>query len=1043
MDEIERERIPNREAKIEVLRNWINNLPIDSSQAQESQIEAAFITSIFGDVLGYTLHPYSGGTAWMKPAAAVTKLQGTPDVVLGSFGDSENSTFKAVVELKSPGCDLDRPQASHSERLTPVEQAFRYGTNLLGVKWVLVSDMRTIRLYAVEADHPFWTFDLTTAARDDDEGRSAFNEFWWMLSFGNLLDIEDAGSTELIYERSSNSRVELRESFYEIYFQIRADLFEAIGAAATNSAIALSRDDQLESTQRLLDRMIFIFYCEDHPMRLIPKGTVQTLIRAARSLPGSSTTKIYDVLKGLFREVDEGSPEGSGLRGISAYNGELFKPHPVIDIIELQDSLNVKTYRALGTKGRGSRRVVGIWGLNNFDFWQELGEHMLGQVFEESLSDLISLGLEEEVDLAAKLDQRKKLGVYYTTDVLSNFMAETAIPKVFDDRCKMQAETQGHDIADPHLRLDVLSKLRIVDMCCGSGAFLVSSYKVLLREFWRIQDELLELQSPSSTSNLFDSHEQLTQASLLRETVFGVDLLPQAVEIAKLALWLGSARPGEKVSDLSSNIVTGDSLDLDSVLAKLQLNVGSLDLVIGNPPWGAQMDPLLYANACRTLNIDDTKNWDSWEIFVLLGLRALRSGGRLCLVLPDSLLYPDKDRIRERLVEDTTIARLHLLGPSWFGPNVRMGTTILEVVNTVPGMIDDIRAVLLSGKLRKLVISGKVPLTQVETQRGRWIPQSRSKGDNHFSIDIFHDRQDDTIFESIYRNSQSLDSICIHGRGEEMSKSGLYWICPSCMSPTVPGAKLKGGRLADKLCAQCGATLHSDSVESRELVIEPEDDLLVNPTAGILRSAPFLDGDDIAHRYRIASPKKIINIGLPGWEYKDPAIYESEKILIRQAGVAIVATIDRTGAWCPQSIYIYRLTPETIYAGYSHEYLLAALLSRTMAYLIFKLFGEVDPDKAHPKLTHTRLLKLPMPKLDFTNDRHRFLHSQIVENVNRLLDKTDSLGSVADRQIEIALRELWGLSGDDGTYITSQFADLPDSQPLRELFPEGLTNIYR
>ena len=1040
MEEIERERIPNREAKLKVLRNWTDGLPSDPSQAQETQIEAAFVTSVLGEVLGYTVHPHAGGTAWMKPSTTATRLTGTPDVVLGSFGTGSDTSFKAVIELKSPGCNLDRPQASHPEHLTPVEQAFRYGTNLLGVKWVLVTDMRKIRLYSVETDHPFWTFDLTAAARDDEVGRSAFNELWWMISFGNLFGVDSAGSTELIYERSSTSRVEIRETFYAIYFEIRADLFVAIGQAAVIARITLTRDEQLEATQRLLDRMIFIFYCEDHPLRLIPKGTVQTLINAARSLPGSSTTKIYSVLKGLFNEVDEGSPDGSGLRGISAYNGELFKPHAVIDRIDLSDSLNSKSYRAVGPRGREGRRVQGIWGLNKFDFWKELGEHMLGQVFEESLSDLVSLGLEEEVDLAVKLDQRKQLGVYYTTDVLSNFMAETSIPKMFDDRCELRAEIEGTNAFDPNLRLKVLGELRIVDMCCGSGAFLVSSYKVLLREFWRLQDELLGLQGQNPASNLFDSHQQLTQASLLRETVFGVDLLPQAVEIAKLALWLGSARPGEKVSDLSSNIVTGDSLDLDEVLAKLHLDAGSLDLVIGNPPWGARMDPHLYSNACQSLEIDASKNWDSWEIFILLGLRALRSGGRLCLVLPDSLLYPDKDRIRELLVNNTRITRLHSLGPSWFGPNVRMGTTILEVVKSTPGMMDDIRSILLSGKLRKQVIIGKVPLTQVESQRGRWIPQARSNRDGHYAIDIFHDRQDDSIFESIYGNSEFLKSICVHGRGEEMSKSGLYWICPSCMSPTVPGAKLKGGRLADKPCPQCGANLHSNSVQSHELVIDPEARILTGHPSRLFKSAPYLDGDDIAHRYQIVTPTKIINTGLPGWEYKDPALYELEKILIRQAGVAIVATIDRTGAWCPQSIYVYRLKAEMINDGYKLEFVLAALLSRTMAYLIFKLFGEVDPDKAHPKLTHTRLLKLPIPRVDFANRRQNFLHSQIIENVNLLFGESESLGGLADRQIELALRELWGLSGDDGAYITSQFADLPNSQPLRELFPEGFTH---
>ncbi len=51
------------------------------------------------------------------------------------------------------------------------------------------------------------------------------------------------------------------------------------------------------------------------------------------------------------------------------------------------------------------------------------------------------------------------------------------------------------------------------------------------------------------------------------------------------------------------------------------------------------------------------------------------------------------------------------------------------------------------------------------------------------------------------------------------------------------------------------------------------------------------------------------------WPYKSATIYENPKILIRQAGVGIWATYDETGAWCPQSVYLYRLRPDLAAQG--------------------------------------------------------------------------------------------------------------------------------
>jgi hypothetical protein len=75
------------------------------------------------------------------------------------------------------------------------------------------------------------------------------------------------------------------------------------------------------------------------------------------------------------------------------------------------------------------------------------------------------------------------------------------------------------------------------------------------------------------------------------------------------------------------------------------------------------------------------------------------------------------------------------------------------------------------------------------------------------------------------------------------------------------------------------------------------------------------------------------------WEYKPPAIYSGPKLIIRQAGVGVSATLDTSGAYVPQSMYLYRPSKSAEAARIVPEYLLGVLLSRCMAYLITKRFA--------------------------------------------------------------------------------------------------------
>ena len=69
------------------------------------------------------------------------------------------------------------------------------------------------------------------------------------------------------------------------------------------------------------------------------------------------------------------------------------------------------------------------------------------------------------------------------------------------------------------------------------------------------------------------------------------------------------------------------------------------------------------------------------------------------------------------------------------------------------------------------------------------------------------------------------------------------------------------------------------------------------------------------------------------------------------------------------------------------------------------------------------------------------LHDEVVEAVGMLLDGDARVGGPEDMRIDVALRELWGLSPEDGLHIVRELSELPEGQVIRDLFPDGFPTI--
>ncbi|MEX2150527.1 MAG: DNA methyltransferase [Steroidobacteraceae bacterium] len=1012
------EPIPGVENHKKWFENWIRH----AASGKEVSLEQAFNAGFFCNFLGYTLYPgdSQGWTAWPKPATKATGLTREPDLILGSFSSEPDNKFEAlaVVELKRPGTVLDAPQPSYGNE-TPVEQAFSVATALPECRWVIVSDMKHLRLYSASDRNTWDEFDIEDVVIGPQK-EAALRKLWLLLRRESLtVGAEDSTLSRLLAV-SERDQLIAQQGFYEIYSKVRIDLLQKITEWATNARPDATKRDCILAAQRLLDRVIFIHFCEDHPDRLLPKNVLRGIVENAVKSPGTSPVKAYSAIKQFFRDLDVGV--NTQFWKVPRYNGELFKPDPIVDEIELPDELVSRRY----TSKFDDRafNVQGVWGLDVFDFWKELDRNLLGNIFERSVVDIADLSGDRDLFEHA-IEEKKSFGVYYTARKLAKFMAGSAVRAMIAEDTAIQEQLTA--VAEARDRLEFegklstlassLQKFRVLDPACGSGAFLTAAL-----------DELLTVYRKAVESALRFGHDltyQLSVASqseVLRSTIYGVDLLPQAVELAKLALWLTAARLNQPAADLSVNILCMDALDL----ANKDINSrATYDLVLGNPPWGSVIESSARARLEHVLE-EDLGGLDSWEIFVRLATKLLKDGGRLCFVLPDTIFSTEKAESRRFLLEHFAIEKWYSLGPDWFGPDVRMGTVVFQGRRCKPLTDNIYRALVLAGTLRTRSISGNVPLEQVEYALGHLNSQRRAIESDGTIVSLGSSEYDLSLMQFLHDSGVTIETVTDRARGDEMSADGLLWRCPNCHGYTVPGAKKKGGGYKSKPCPFCNLELTSESCQTVLAV----DDRPADETW-----QPVVDGRMLNHRYENPSPRWI-NVGLepisPG--FKPRETYRPPKVLVRQAGVGVTATLSEDWARCPQSIYIYRINEYGRELGYSEGFLLAVLASRVFNWLVLKSFGEIDPARAHAKLTHSRLASLCIPKLSSDADR------QLADRLAALARQLTSAKSVNERidwEIEIGVRHLWRVSPEVGAYINGFFSTIPDSQVIRDLFPQG------
>jgi len=529
------------------LNKWINNLEngvLDKSKEEEFQGE--FLYDIFTTVLR-AVNKSDGKNEWNLERETKTKLDGQKaDGVLGFFDADGKKDVRAVIELKGAKVSLDVRQKRTGDTRTPVEQAFnyapKYGKNC---QWVIVSNYKEIRLYRSNDMTEYQVFFLEKL-KDDLE----FKKFIYILSFDALVGTEKkkAKTIELSEEYQKN-QAEIEKKFYNEYKAIRLHIFENM----RKNNPAVNENTIIEKVQKLLDRFLFICFCED-------KGLLPNNIFHKTLEKGKKIENIFEIFSSLCRWIDIGNSR----ENIPRFNGGLFKNDDILDGLYVDNEVFEEMKK-----------------ISEYDFDSELNENILGHIFEQSISDIEDLKKElngEEFD--KKKGKRKKDGIFYTPKYITKYIVENSIKNWLDDKRKELGEDKLPELSEVDFEIKYSSKksderiysknykkhiefwtkyreavknIKIVDPACGSGAFLITAFEYLLNYNNYLNDKIFDL---TGTKDLFSD----TTKEILQNNIFGVDLNKESVEITKLSLWLKTANKNKTLATLENNIKCGNSL---------------------------------------------------------------------------------------------------------------------------------------------------------------------------------------------------------------------------------------------------------------------------------------------------------------------------------------------------------------------------------------------------------------------------------------------------------------------------------------------------
>lgn len=579
---------------------------------KEEKYQDGFLKDIFEACLGYTLD-----------------MTNPSDFNLEREKKNETDAKKAdgVIYLNSEVIGVIELKAQDTKNLDKIEaQAFNYHNSHSNSKYIIISNFDEVRFY-IDKKTSYEKFSLFNLTYED------FKKLHLLLSYESIKE----NIPLKIKEKTANFEAEVSKELYKDFSQFRNHLFGNI----VKNNIELDKTIALRLTQKICDRIIFILFAEDRG--LLTANTIKEIREEFINQKFTDYT-LYDIFKFYFKAINEGNSK----LDIPKYNGGLFSTDTQLDSLLIDNEiLDIEAQK-----------------LSDYDFESEVSVNILGHIFEQSLTDLEEMQSNiDNTDFDKTKSKRKKDGVFYTPEYITKYIVDNTLGKMCNEKreeleitevfapknLKKLNKTEQKTKDNLESYKDWLFNLKILDPACGSGAFLNQALEYLIKEHNQLQQDIALM------GDLFSSYT--VEENVLEHNLYGVDINEDAVEIAKLSLWLRTAQKGRPLTKLANKIKCGNSL-LD-----MPFEENSFDIVIGNPPYvrvqGLKSNYEDETKLYEEKFVSATGKYDIYALFLEMSFKMLKTSGSLSYILPHKFLISDFGKgIRGFLSENKAVKSL-------------------------------------------------------------------------------------------------------------------------------------------------------------------------------------------------------------------------------------------------------------------------------------------------------------------------------------------------------------------------------------------------
>jgi hypothetical protein len=955
---------------------------------------------------------------------------------------------------------------------SPVRQGFDYAV-LSNLRWFIVTNGAEWRLYKtqlkgsqspLEAAERYYLKDLLASRREFLKfvatfGRQAFvpnREGWCRL---DQLRQQNEGWQEAI-----------SETIYAKLVDARVQLFRAIQPRFPG----LPQEEINEAVVKLLFRILFIRFAENTP--LLPEEFLSREIieQFERARKWGDPRGLYGYVQRYFAWLDG---RDANEFGIFPYDGTLFDPDPVLDSPDfvIDDELLKRVLDRLSREQMG--RSIN---------YAQINPRILGNIYERFLGYVIEIN-EGRLNPQAERDTRRREGSFYTPELATKFLVEHCVERALEanpDRnpweltCLDPACGSGHFLVeyvnhvaglseemddsrsysqwkryitehcvygvDKDRTAVMLTKLSLwinsamkdepfatIDthvkcansLVCGTPAgFRLAEYErrnypEKFRELKRLRKALAKLEGQAAVDrSLLGAQEILEAHRELRAALGHLDAA-KAFVAQEFTDQLRGQWPC-----LHQTATMHWEVEFPEVFEER----GGFDVVVGNPPWGADLGEIreyLEGGAYPLAR----GQYDSYELFIELARRLLHPGGAFGFIIPDSIVLPEHERLRRMLLDETTLTCLVRAGEGLF-PSVYRAAFFVTFLNRPAPQGHAVRV----GTLRKAdrskldeesLIEPRSTVAEIVRDRGHDVLQGRFRENARYEMDILATGDDAAIVAAIETPRLEWPLLTTKGRGVEIGKSGEVVQCPYCYRwDNVP--RKTRGQWRPKQCRHCGREFAVEKAAKRETIIAEQ-------PRGKTRM-PILPGESV-NRYWLG-PAQYIDTAKDGINYKNEDFYQGNRLLLRQTGVGIYATIDNSGLLTNQSVFTWKLREglEPPLSRYRLEYLLGVLNSRLMLYRYYMKSGDTEW-RSFPRWTQELIQHLPLRAVDFGDSRQAALHDEIADRVAAVLATGNPPSDHEDYQIEGLVMQIYGITRPMCRRIFEVLHDVQRLRVVREM----------